>query len=196
MCLDKWGAVQVLSKKICVVGTFSGKLGRAVTKNNELTREMNNIGTKVIQIDFGKCINRGIGILNILIRLSRYKQILASLSVRQRWVLLPYFMLLILFKRHICLLVIGGAFGDQLMRMPFFVRALYVKMLNKLDLIVVETCALRKQLEGLGVKNAIRLPNFKRSVKYFVKNEQKRELEMVFFPCNRKQRGVRCNRSM
>ena len=82
------------------------------------------------------------------------------------------------------------------MRMPFFVRALYVKMLNKLDLIVVETCALRKQLEGLGVKNAIRLPNFKRSVKYFVKNEQKRELEMVFFPCNRKQRGVRCNRSM
>ena len=71
---------ETLSKKeIYVVGTFSGKIGGAVVKNIELANTLRNLKYKVIKIDFGRRIHRGVGYSNLGFTASQLTKLLKNL---------------------------------------------------------------------------------------------------------------------
>jgi len=81
------------------------------------------------------------------------RQVILSINVKGRFAIIPFFWIVkSVFNKKGVLYVIGGLFDQQLENLLKTERFFFVKFLNSLDGIFVESDSLKKSLEQLGVK--------------------------------------------
>jgi len=144
------------------IGPFSPPNSGDGVKNDYLREgfETENI-TNIIWFD---TIKREGGKIHHYFKLFRLmiksQQIILSLNVNGRYVIIPIFWLFsICSKKMGVLYVIGGAFDKQLDNLKSSYRKIFVKMLKRLDGIFVESKALKIGIEKHGLNNVIIIYN-------------------------------------
>ncbi|MDG5799806.1 glycosyltransferase family 4 protein [Marinilabiliaceae bacterium ANBcel2] len=82
------------------------------------------------------------------------RQVIFSLNKHGRYAIIPLFWMLKLFnpKKRGALYVVGGTFDLQLKRENYLYRSFFVRMVNSLDQVFVESQVLKAGLEECGVK--------------------------------------------
>lgn len=145
------------SKRTLFVGPFAPPYNGDGVKNIYLRDGFSRAGYDSI-FWFDTITRKGLVLVNylkLLWQMMRTRQILFSLNRNGRLYLIPIFWIFSLFSRKRAVLyVIGGSFDIQLTDyMSPFRRKLFVGILNKLDGIFAESTALKKGLEGVGLRN-------------------------------------------
>lgn len=144
-------------KRTLFVGPFAPPYNGDGVKNIYLRDGFTRAGFKDI-VWFDTITRRGLTLVNylkLIWQMIGAHQIIFSLNRNGRLYLIPIFWLLSYFcRKRAVLYVIGGSFDIQLTDyMSSFKRKLFVAILNKLDGIFAESIALKKGLEGVGLRN-------------------------------------------
>jgi len=142
--------------KTLFIGPFSPPNSGDGVKNDYLREGFE--AEKITNIVWFDTIRRRGGRIMFYFKLFRLmttsRQIILSLNVRGRYVIIPIFWFFSIFSQKMGVLyVIGGAFDKQLDNLPKVLRKIFVKMLKRLDGIFVESKSLKSGLEKYGLRN-------------------------------------------
>lgn len=125
-------------------------------KNDFLKQGFANVGVQ--HISYFDSINRGQSkaayYKGLIAFLWQHPQLILSLNKNGRiFVVAVLFFIRLCKRKKVALYVIGGSFDRQIARlMPLF-RWLYVRELNKMDVVMAESLILKKGLDEVGLRN-------------------------------------------
>jgi len=180
------------NSKTCFVGPFSPPYNGDGVKNFTLKEGLNEGGFK--NIEFLDTIPRNQNFITNCFRILRHlivsEQVILSLNIRGRYAIIPLVYFLSFFKKkRSALFVMGGAMGQEVKCLNRFFRRLFVKSLNDLDAIFVQSLNLKDELNSSGVKNIFVVYNGKKDFghRWRIDNKQGR---MVFASRITKTKGV------
>jgi glycosyltransferase involved in cell wall biosynthesis len=150
--------------KTCFIGPFAPPYNGDGIKNSILKEGFVWLGKE--SIDYYDTILRGRNLIAFATELLRVlfknRQIMLSLNKNGRYLLLPFIWVASLCGKRALLFVVGGAFDQQLQRLPKFVRRMYVTFLNGLDFVFVESKSMQEALVRFGIRNSCVLYNPRR----------------------------------
>ncbi|PWD98014.1 glycosyltransferase family 4 protein [Marinilabilia rubra] len=178
--------------KTCFVGPFSPPYNGDGVKNTTLKEGLKERGFKNIM--FLDTIPRDQSFFTNFFRILRYllvsEQVILSLNIRGRYTMVPLVYLLSFFrKRRTALFVMGGAMGEEVKHLNRFFRTLFVKCLNDLDAIFVQSLNLKSDLNDSGVKNVFVVYNGKKDFGHRWQKENKHG-RLVFASRITKAKGI------
>lgn len=172
------------------VGT-ADQFGGELIKNKLIIERCNELGYKVVTLDTYQCRSRYRKLLLLLVRLmwhfivhphstfvfsSAFKNFSPIVKLLNR---LPY-------KYHLVYWVIGGNLAQRIKEGIYFVDDF-----KAFSLFIVEGMAMKKDLEALGLKNILYLPNFKKDNKYTFSLEKRigNKIRFLFLSRIMKEKG-------
>lgn len=149
--------------KTLFVGPFGPPYNGDGVKNSYLRQGFENVGIKGVKWfdTIARNQSKWINNLKLILLLVRANQIIFSLNQNGRYHIIPIFYILsLLVKKKGVLYVVGGSFDKQLSEdLAPWRRRVFVKMLNKLDGVFVESVALKEGLEKCGLKKVVLVYN-------------------------------------
>jgi len=119
------------------------------------------------------------------------KQIFISVSKKGGFVFstLLYFISMFINIKYI-IFPAGGSLDEEIEGLPFFLRKLFYRALQKADMILVESKSLEFRLEKMGFSNIIFFPNPRKDEQYRWKEKNRKRKKIVFLSKIREGKGV------
>jgi len=156
----------------------------------ESLKELSNVNL-ILQNTLGWSSHPVSFLISFIKNVVQSKQVFVSVSKKGRFVFstLLYFISIFINIKYI-IFPAGGSLDEEIEELPFFLRKLFCKALQKADMILVESKALQARLETMGFTNLAFFPNPRKDEHYRWKEKNRDKKRVVFLSKIREGKGV------